>query len=214
MMSKPMVEPMQATRVPDTGTPTYVIEEADDTLVRWYPLRIRFGNPKRAMQVRDELSRQDVTTYLHMEHQEVAHDDQLQHEMLPAVNNLIFVHAMKGRVKLLKRQNQICQHLQFIAKPALDNPERSEIIYVPDRQMENFIKAETLPDPYQQRIALTWSDFLGQEHRRVRIMQGPFMGVEGEVKRIGHHRIVVALLREAQVAVGITHVSPAALEFL
>ena len=80
--------------------------------------------------------------------------------------------------------------------------------------MENFIKAETLPDPYQQRIALTWSDFLGQEHRRVRIMQGPFMGVEGEVKRIGHHRIVVALLREAQVAVGITHVSPAALEFI
>ena len=214
MMSKPMVEPMQATRVPDTGTPTYVIEEADDTLVRWYPLRIRFGNPKRAMQVRDELRRQDVTTYLHMEHQEVAHDDQLQHEMLPAVNNLIFVHAMKGRVKLLKRQNQICQHLQFIAKPAIDNPERSEIIYVPDRQMENFIKAETLPDPYQQRIALTWSDFLGQEHRRVRIMQGPFMGVEGEVKRIGHHRIVVALLREAQVAVGITHVSPAALEFI
>ena len=209
-----MVEPMQATRVPDTGTPTYVIEEADDALVRWYPLRIRFSNPKRAMQVRDELRRQDVTTYLHMEHQEVAHDDQLQHEMLPAVNNLIFVHAMKGRVKLLKRQNQICQHLQFIAKPALDNPERSEIIYVPDRQMENFIKAETLPDPYQQRIALTWSDFLGQEHRRVRIMQGPFMGVEGEVKRIGHHRIVVALLREAQVAVGITHVSPAALEFL
>ena len=214
MMSKPMVEPMQATRVPDTGTPTYVIEEADDALVRWYPLRIRFSNPKRAMQVRDELRRQDVTTYLHMEHQEVAHDDQLQHEMLPAVNNLIFVHAMKGRVKLLKRQNQICQHLQFIAKPALDNPERSEIIYVPDRQMENFIKAETLPDPYQQRIALTWSDFLGQEHRRVRIMQGPFMGVEGEVKRIGHHRIVVALLREAQVAVGITHVSPAALEFI
>ena len=214
MMSKPMVEPMQATRVPDTGTPTYVIEEADDALVRWYPLRIRFSNPKRAMQVRDELRRQDVTTYLHMEHQEVAHDDQLQHEMLPAVNNLIFVHAMKGRVKLLKRQNQICQHLQFIAKPALDNPERSEIIYVPDRQMENFIKAETLPDPYQQRIALTWSDFLGQEHRRVRIMQGPFMGVEGEVKRIGHHRIVVALLREAQVAVGITHVSPAVLEFI
>ena len=209
-----MVEPMQATRVPDTGTPTYVIEEADDALVRWYPLRIRFGNPKRAMQVRDELRRQGVITYLHMVHQEVAHDDQLQHEMLPAVNNLIFVHAMKGRVKLLKRQNQICQHLQFIAKPALDNPERSEIIYVPDRQMENFIKAETLPDPYQQRIALTWSDFLGQEHRRVRIMQGPFMGVEGEVKRIGHHRIVVALLREAQVAVGITHVSPAALEFL
>ena len=209
-----MVEPMQATRVPDTGTPTYVIEEADDALVRWYPLRIRFSNPKRAMQVRDELRRQDVTTYLHMEHQEVAHDDQLQHEMLPAVNNLIFVHAMKGRVKLLKRQNQICQHLQFIAKPAIDNPERSEIIYVPDRQMENFIKAETLPDPYQQRIALTWSDFLGQEHRRVRIMQGPFMGVEGEVKRIGHHRIVVALLREAQVAVGITHIPPAALEFL
>ena len=209
-----MVEPMQATRVPDTGTPTYVIEEADDALVRWYPLRIRFGNPKRAMQVRDELRRQGVITYLHMVHQEVAHDDQLQHEMLPAVNNLIFVHAMKGRVKLLKRQNQICQHLQFIAKPALDNPERSEIIYVPDRQMENFIKAETLPDPYQQRIALTWSDFLGQEHRRVRIMQGPFMGDEGEVKRIGHHRIVVALLREAQVAVGITHVSPAALEFL
>ena len=209
-----MVEPMQATRVPDTGTPTYVIEEADDALVRWYPLRIRFGNPKRAMQVRDELRRQDVTTYLHMEHQEVAHDDQLQHEMLPAVNNLIFVHAMKGRVKLLKRQNQICQHLQFIAKPALDNPERSEIIYVPDRQMENFIKVETLPDPYQQRIALTWSDFLGQEHRRVRIMQGPFMGVEGEVKRIGRHRIVVALLREAQVAVGITHIPPAALEFL
>ena len=95
-----------------------------------------------------------------------------------------------------------------------ERPRGMAVTTICDREMENFIKAETLPDPYQQRIALTWSDFLGQEHRRVRIMQGPFMGVEGEVKRIGHHRIVVALLREAQVAVGITHVSPAALEFI
>jgi hypothetical protein len=168
----------------------------------------------RELRIKEQLDLMGIENFVPMHYDLTDSYEGPRKTLVPAIHNLIFVHAMKGRVKLLKRQNQICQHLQFIAKPTLDNPERSEIIYVPDRQMENFIKAETLPDPYQQRIALTWTDFLGQEHRRVRIMQGPFMGVEGEVKRIGRHRIVVALLREAQVAVGITHIPPAALEFL
>jgi hypothetical protein len=80
--------------------------------------------------------------------------------------------------------------------------------------MENFIRSATCPDPLSQRIPLTYNDFIDKIDQRVRILSGPFEGIEGEVKRINRHRIVVALIRQTRTALGITHVPPENLEFL
>ncbi len=213
MMSKPSEGSEFISCVNNTGTPDCVLEEVDDTIIRWYPLRIRFGNPHRAITIRDELRRQSVTTYLHMLHHEVIENNEIQYQMTPAVSNLIFVQTMKGRIKKLKRENKICKALQFIVKPSPSTNQR-EVLFVPDKQMENFIKAETLPDPYQQRVSLTYTDFIHKEHRKVRIIRGSFLGIEGEIKRIGRHKIVVILIRETHMAIGITHIAPNDLEFI
>ncbi len=163
-------------------------------MIQWFPMQV---NPEQEQPVRQALERYGMESF--------------QTSMVPG---LIFVHSSREWLTTLKNTDSALFSLRFMNIHQKERPGGMAVTTICDREMENFIKAETLPDPYQQRIALTWSDFLGQEHRRVRIMQGPFMGVEGEVKRIGHHRIVVALLREAQVAVGITHIPPAALEFI
>ena len=177
-------------------------------------MRIRFGNTVRALSVRDELQRQGVDNYLHLTEQRVMQDGQLQYKPTPTLCNLIFVHAKKRKIKKLKRENATCSVIQFMAKPPLDPSQRTEIIHVPDRPMQNFIKAADLSDPNHQRIALTYSDFLDRVGQRVRILRGPFCGIEGEVKRIRRNRIVVVLLREARLAIGITQTPPEDLQLL
>ena len=88
------------------------------------------------------------------------------------------------------------------------------MIMDPGRYVNDFRDAATRPDPDQQRIILTYKDFLDRPHQKVRILSGPFEGIKGEVVRINRHRIFVALIREAKVAVGITHTSPSNLEIL
>jgi len=163
-------------------------------MIQWFPMQV---NPEQEQPVRQALERYGMESF--------------QTSMVPG---LIFVHSSREWLTTLKNTDSALFSLRFMNIHQKERPGGMAVTTICDREMENFIKAETLSDPDQQRIALTWTDFLGQEHRRVRIMQGPFMGVEGEVKRIGRHRIVVALLREAQVAVGITHIPPAALEFI
>ena len=224
---------MQSTCVDSTGTPNFApnlttsephplihpeeegpVEEADDNIMRWYPMRIRFGNSVRALGVRDELQRQGIDHYLHLTEQKVMYDGQLQYRPMPTLCNLIFVHAKKRRIKKLKRENAVCSVIQFMAKHHLDQSQRNEIIYVPDVHMLNFIKAAAMSDPHRQRIPLTYSDFLDKVGQRVRILRGPFCGIEGEVKRIHRNRIVVVLLREARLAIGITQTPPADLEVI
>ena len=177
-------------------------------------MRIRFGNSVRTLSIRDELQRQGVDHYLHLTEQKVMYDGQLQYRPMPTICNLIFLHAKKRRIKKLKRENAVCSVIQFMAKPHLDTSLRNEIIYVPDQHMQNFIKAADLSDPHKQRIPLTYSDFLDKVGQRVRILRGPFCGIEGEIKRIQRNRIVVVLLREARLAIGITQTPPADLEIL
>ena len=231
MTSKTSDELFQGTCVHSTGTPNFSldspllpaassldnegpIEEADDNILRWYPMRIRFGNHVRTLGVRDELQRQGVDHYLHLTEQRVMHDGLLQYRPVPTLSNLIFIHAKKRRIKKLKRENAVCSVIQFMSRPPLDPSQRNEIIYVPDAPMQNFIRATDLSDPNHQRIPLTYSDFLDKVGQRVRILRGPFCGIEGEVKRIRRNRIVVVLLREARLAIGITQTPPEDLQLL
>ena len=229
MTSKSSDGQLQSSCVHSTGTPNFCVnpsstlegpedegplEEVDDNILRWYPMRIRFSNAIRALGVRDELQRQGVDNYQHLTEQRVMQDGTMQYKPMPTLCNLIFVHAKKRKIKKLKRENAVCSVIQFMAKSSLDQTQRTEIIHVPDQPMQNFIKAADLSDPNRQRIQLTYSDFLDKIGQRVRILRGPFCGIEGEVKRIRRNRIVVVLLREAKLAIGITQTPPEDLQWL
>ncbi len=198
----------------DTLPATAVLEEKDDALLRWYPMRIRYSRAKRTLAILDHLEDKGYETFLHMQQPENDWFSDGKVQPQPTLNNLLFVRAMKLQLKNLKRFDPTCMYMQFMSTPARTDDQRTKILWVPDAQMENFMSASLRPDPLSQRIPLTYNDFIDKQDRRVRILEGPFAGIVGEVKRIQRHRIVVALIRGANVAVGITHVPPESLELL
>ena len=192
-----------------------LLEEADDAILRWYPMYISYSRRERALSVNDALMAQGYQTYLHL--QEVPKDyfgNPREDTLQGPIYNMVFVHAMKIQLKLLKRFAANCNIMKFMTARQHYMTQSTQIIWIPDRQMENFIDAANRPDPLSQRIPLTYNHFIDKEGLAVKIVNGPFTGVEGEIKRINRHRIVVTLLRDARVAVGITHVPPEYLEFL
>lgn len=192
-----------------------LLEEDDDAILRWYPMYISYSSRDRALNVNESLLSKGYETYLHL--QEVPKDqfgNPREDTFLGPVYNMVFVHAMKIQLKLLKRFDAYGQLMKFMSVKHSFETEATKILWVPDKQMVNFRDAATRPDPESQRIPLTYNEFIDKEGQHVKIMRGPFTGIEGEIKRIARHRIVVAILRDAKVAIGITHVPPEDLVFM
>lgn len=190
------------------------VEESDDELERWYPMLIRHSNPKKARRLRDTLTKRGLSTYLRLQYSEVIIDEALQTVSAPALSNLIFVHTRKKILRYLKNSVEDLLSLQFMTVPKKDRYEKATIITVRDRDMANFISTETRPDPLQQRVALEYKDYIGKQGRRVRIIRGAFAGIEGEVKHIRGHRVIVVKLKDMGLATGITYVKPQDMEFI
>ena len=188
--------------------------EDDDDLVLWYPLHIRHSNPKKARKVRDELTNRGLTTYLRLKYREDIVDGELCNVATPALNNLIFVHAQKKVIRHLKNTVQDLTSLQFMIKPKKDRSEKAVMITISEQAMNHFIQAEVLPDPHQQRVHLDYRDYIDKAGRKVRILRGPFAGIEGEVKHIKGHRIIVVKLKDLGLATGIAYVKPEDMEFM
>ncbi len=199
----------------DGGLYHDIVEEDDDALLYWYPMRIHFGKEVAARKVVLALKDKGYDCYFHA--QEIApktKNKRLQAERQNAIYNIVFVHAMKIQLKLLKRFSSECSRMRFMTIAPRTAQQVRKIIWIPDKQMANFLEATRNADPQKQLVAVQYTDFIDKQDRRVRITSGPFKNVEGEIKRIQGHRIVVTLIRDANVAIGITHVSPDCLELL
>lgn len=112
---------------------------------------------------------------------------------VPALSNLIFVRDSMEHITLLKQTRQEAEPLRYMVRQALDPlRECNEVIVVPDRQMDNFLKVAAGPE--DEVTYLTPTELQGHEQGRVKIISGPFQGVEGVIKRIhGNKQVVVEL---------------------
>jgi transcription antitermination factor NusG len=76
--------------------------------------------------------------------------------------------------------------------PVLDehnNVLRRDILTVPDKQMDNFIRVASVNDDrifYMENL-----DFAGKPGQRVKVVEGDFAGVEGTIKRVKKNKCVV-----------------------
>lgn len=192
-------------------------DEAGDSLVCWFPLRIRHSNFKKAFATRDALFDMGFTTYLRLNYHEEIKSDELTWIVEPALSNLIFVRSKKKIIRSLKHLYAPFLSLQFVTRPRRDSYGRflrNDVITVGDTAMQRFIDTETRDDPRQQRVQLRYEDYLAKPGRKVRIIRGPFAGIYGEIKTIKSHRVVVVKLPELKIANGITHVSKSDLVIL
>ena len=201
----------------DVGNPEAFDSEAfrsADVAIEFSMPSSAYSNVRKAFDIRDALSALGFTTYLRVTHSEVVADGEIRDVWRPMLSNLIFVRIRKKIMRELKNTNMLLHALQFYAKVKTEKTKKADIITVSDRDMQKFIDAELREDPMRQRIPLTVGEYLAKPGRPVRICRGPFAGIEGEIKTIKSHRIVVVKIAELGLANGITHVPKEDLEFL
>ena len=168
-------------------------------LTEWFPMRVTY---QRELKLKASLDALGIENFVPMHYEVVGRDDYRKRALVPAIHNLIFVRTTQKELTDLKMSRRELSPLRYIMKPT-EGKGRMEIIRVPDRQMENFIRVASVED---ERVKfLEYGDFLAQPGKRVRIADGFFAGVEGVIKRIKNNKYVVVQI-DGVAAVAITYV--------
>ena len=165
----------------------------------WFPMRVTY---QREMKVKAELDRLEIENFIPMTYQFTESrkqgDTELRRELVPAINNLIFVHSTKERISELKVSNELLEPLRYMIDQTAG--EAHTIMTVPDKQMENFMRVASVTD--DTVMFLDETTIVGKEGKRVEIMGGPFEGVTGVIRRVKRcKRVVVELEGIACVAI-------------
>lgn len=178
--------------------------ESNDTL-SWYAMSATFG---RELKARSYLESHSVECYVPMK-QGIVTNNQKKKErrLIPAINNLIFVHSVKSRIQELKRG---VDYLQYLTNHV--NGKNLPIV-VPDKEMQHFIDVCETHD--ESLIYLSANEINLAKGTPVKILGGLFDGVEGTFIKVSHHRskkVVVHI--QGIAAVVITDISDGYLQLL
>ena len=164
--------------------------------ISWFPMRVTYS---RELKVKAELDRLEIENFLPMMYKLADVDtENPRRELVPAINNLIFVRSSKPRISTLKSTNAVLQPLRYI----MDRTAQREhtIMTVPDVQMQNFMRVASKTD--DSVLFLNDETVVGKEGKRVLITGGVFDGITGVIRRVKRcKRVVVELEGIASVAI-------------
>ena len=161
-----------------------------------FPMRVTYS---RELKVKAELDRLEIENFIPMKYKLVdANTENPHRELVPAINNLIFVHSTQERISHLKSKNEVLEPLRYMMDHTAE--ETHTIMTVPDGQMENFIRVASRTD--DSVIFLDNETVVGKEGKCVEIMGGAFEGVTGVIRRVKRcKRVVVEIEGVASVAI-------------
>ena len=162
----------------------------------WFPMRVTY---QQEMKVKAELDRLGIECFVPMRYKLIDGDmDNPHRELVPAINNLIFVHSTQERISYLKLSNETLEPLRYMIDQTAQQPHT--IMTVADRQMENFMRVASKTD--DSVMFLNDDSVVGKEGKRVMITGGTFEGVTGVIRRVKRcKRVVVELESIASVAI-------------
>ncbi|MBR5749022.1 MAG: UpxY family transcription antiterminator [Prevotella sp.] len=168
----------------------------------WFPMRVTYS---RELKVKAELDRLSIENFIPMTYKVVdAYKDNPQRELVPAINNLIFVRSTQERISYLKSSNEVLEPLRYMIDQTAQQPHT--IMTVPDRQMENFMRVASKTD--NSVMFLNDETIVGKEGKRVMITGGAFEGVTGVIRRVKRcKRVVVEIEGVASVAIAFVPVA-------
>jgi hypothetical protein len=153
----------------------------------------------REMKVKGELERLEIENFVPMKYKVAdAGTDHPHRELVPAVNNLIFVHSTQEVISRLKLSNDVLEPLRYMMD--LTTGDDPVIMTVSDREMENFMLVASRTD--DSVMFLDENSVVGKEGKHVLITGGAFKGVTGVIRRVKRcKRVVVELEGIASVAI-------------
>ena len=170
--------------------------ESND-VIRWYPMRVTYH---RELKIKEQLDLLGIENFVPMHYDLADSSEGPRKTLVPAIHNLIFVHASQVVLTHLKMHRKEFEPMRYMMKTSANG--MSEILHVPDRQMEDFIKVASAQDA--SIIFLDVRDTANMD-RRVRITAGHFKGVEGVIKRIKKNKFFLIQI-DGVAAVAITYV--------
>ena len=165
----------------------------------WYAIRVTYN---RELKVKEDLDTRGVTNFVPMQYRREERGGVMVKRLVPSVHNLIFINMTPGEMTEYKKTTTL--PIRYIMDRETHKP-----ITVPDREMENFIK---VAGTYEEKLIYLNpdpGDFSKGE--RVRVIGGPFAGVEGVFVRVkGDRRVLINI--PGVVAVASTYVHPSMIE--
>lgn len=173
--------------------------------LEWFAMSATFG---RALKAKDFLESHSICSFIPMKH-EVINDGKYgkKRQLIPAINNLIFVNTTRSRIQALKTG---LSYLQYMTR---SEGNRRIPIVVPNSQMEQFI---AVCNTYNEKLVyLNPSEINLEKGTPVQIIGGAFDGVEGTFVKIeGVRNRRVAVLVPGIAAVVIADITNGCLKLL
>ena len=172
-------------------------------MIRWYAIRVSYG---RVVKFSTHLQSIGIECFAPMCKKTVKKAEKTETQIVPAVSNLCFVHASRAAIDdifLSMGDNKIAHYIW-------DKSTRQPI-FVADKQMQDFIQISSV----MSDDVLYLNDITSRlrEGQRVRVLEGPFKGVEGVVMRVKRSRRVVVDFA-GLLAIATTYVQPQYLELI
>ena len=160
----------------------------DKDLLQWFPMRVTYS---RGMKIKAGLDLLGINSYIPMEMKLL----NFQWQLVPAIENLIFIHASYNELSSLKRTREDFEPLRYMMHPVISGGvERMESIIVPDRQMDDFIHVSSVHD--KQVFFMRNLEYACKPGDHVQVTDGVFAGVKGIIKRVRKNECVVVPIKD------------------
>ncbi|MBQ8705277.1 MAG: hypothetical protein IJ548_03135 [Paludibacteraceae bacterium] len=180
-----------------------MINESD---CHWFPMRIRHSSLPRLNLMLERFEKQKeklqeenilLEAYAPLRYIKVNANKM---DFAPYLLNYIFVHSTYGNLLRIKSNQEWFEPLRFVMHPAYDERLRrySEVVVIPDKTMEDYRR---IADSEKENVLfLKDMQYAIKPSQLVQIIEGPFTGVIGRVKRVQGKRCVVLTVGDRQAA--------------
>ena len=185
--------PVSTTNI-HSGCPEH---SSQGVLSSWYVLRVTYS---RELKIKDLLEQKGVKVFVPMMWKTTTVDGIQNKKLVPAVNNLCFVHWTKDQLDNYIRSYGDARPVNYYWDRTKNCP-----LTVPEKAMNDFIAVASTMD--EDLIYITEINDKLREGHTVRVKNGPFKGIEGKIVRIRKSRRILVEL-PGMLAVATTYVCP------
>ena len=156
----------------------------------WYVFRASYGREDKAS---DFLVDDGTFVYIGKRFVRKQVDGKWKRVLETLIPNLLFAYTTAGKAEEYIKQTPALSYLTYYYNH-LDRTknQKNPPLTVPRREMENFIRATSNKSEHLLFVEEVQCHYKGGE--KVRVIDGPFRGVEGKVARVaGQQRVIISL---------------------
>ena len=154
----------------------------------WYAMRVTYG---RELKIQAAMKGK-FETFIPKCYKTVERFGKRHYELTSCISNLLFVYGTRNQIEEERQKHiEIKDDKKYHQLNFIKNHE-NEIIKVQNKQMKDFIRVSNLPA--EELIPLDIREGESLTGQRVKVIDGPLVGIEGFIKRIeGNKRVVVGI---------------------